>query len=50
MALKMRGCLKSALESSSRLMYTMAAGDQPAVVVGVIQGDQDESFTLTAAG
>jgi len=50
MALKMRGCLKSALGSSSRLMYTMAAGDQPAVVVGVIQGDQDESFTLTAAG
>lgn len=48
MALKMRGCLRGL---GSRSVYTMAAGEQaPAVVVGVIQGDNDDSFSLTPSG
>ena len=49
MLLKMRGCLRGVGESS-RLLYTLAAGEQPAVVVGVHQGEADNTFTLTPAG
>lgn len=49
MLLKMRGCLRGVGESS-RLLYTVAAGEQPAVVVGVHQGEADNTFTLTSAG
>ena len=49
MLLKMRGCLRGVGESS-RLLYTLAAGEQPAVVVGVHHGEADNTFTLTPAG
>ncbi|XP_023344234.1 cytosol aminopeptidase [Eurytemora carolleeae] len=45
----MRGCLRGVGESS-RLLYTLAAGEQPAVVVGVHHGEADNTFTLTPAG
>ena len=34
----------------ARRIYTAAAGEQPAIVIGIIQGETDSSFTLTKSG
>eukprot|EP00088_Acartia_fossae_P022174 TRINITY_DN2343_c1_g1_i1.p1 TRINITY_DN2343_c1_g1~~TRINITY_DN2343_c1_g1_i1.p1 ORF type:complete len:501 (+),score=147.99 TRINITY_DN2343_c1_g1_i1:40-1542(+) len=44
-------CLKSfGRVAGRRSVYTAAPSEQPAVIIGVRQGDKDESFSLTSSG
>ena len=49
MLLIMRGSMRG-VGKGSRLLYTVASGEQPAVVIGVNHGDTENTYTLPPAG
>ena len=49
MLLKMRGSMHG-VGKGSRLLFTVASGEQPAVVIGVNHGDTENTYTLPPAG